>query len=273
MDAEALELYRWSVQDPQRQAAVLTLIYHHLRRRRPLVLREDFAGTAADSMAWVGMQTDRRAIAVERDAGTLEWARREARERLGSQADRLEFIHADVLEGKATACQNVDVVAALNFSICFLRHRNDLLTYLVHARKCLRVDGLLVTNLFGGPGAMRAGTQKRTVTPTSDVETTPGSFIYEWEQSDYEPLDRSICCRIHFHLDGGERLLSDAFVYHWRLWTLAEIRELMKEAGFTDVQVWRHYQQESSVEAHPFLGPIQTLRNLEYWVVYVVGIP
>ena len=72
---DTLELYRWAVQDPETHAVLLCTIYERLRPgRHPVILREDFAGTAAESVAWVALEKGRRAIAVDLDGPTLEWA-------------------------------------------------------------------------------------------------------------------------------------------------------------------------------------------------------
>ena len=54
---DRLELYRWAVQDPETHAVVLRTMYERLRPgRQPAILREDFAGTSAESVAWVMLQ-------------------------------------------------------------------------------------------------------------------------------------------------------------------------------------------------------------------------
>jgi hypothetical protein len=70
---DRLELYRWAVQDPETHAIVLCTMYERLRSgRHPVILREDFAGTSAESVAWVILRHGRRAIAVDLDGPTLE---------------------------------------------------------------------------------------------------------------------------------------------------------------------------------------------------------
>lgn len=32
--------------------------------------------------------------------------------------------------------------------------------------------------------------------------------------------------------------MKHAFTYHWKLWTIPEILEMLQEAGFTEVHVW-----------------------------------
>src|ERR1051325_6034764 len=93
-----LELYRWAVQDPETHAELLRIMYTCLRPGRPpTVLREGFAGTGADSVAWVAQRPGRRAIAVDSDRPTVKWARQRARRILGGRSEDVAFIADDVL--------------------------------------------------------------------------------------------------------------------------------------------------------------------------------
>src|SRR5687767_6970524 len=95
---DILELYRWAVQDPETHAEVLRIMYESVHPgRSPTVLREDFAGTAAESVAWVALQEGRAAVAVDLDRETLRWARHRAERILGSEAECIEFIEGDVI--------------------------------------------------------------------------------------------------------------------------------------------------------------------------------
>jgi hypothetical protein len=64
-----------------------------------------------------------------------------------------------------------DIISALNFSILYLRDEGSLLRYLRHARACLNETGVLVLNLFGGPGAVQRQTMHHRVTPRSRLST------------------------------------------------------------------------------------------------------
>src|SRR5713226_5700595 len=95
---DTLELYRWAVQDPEIHAEVLRIMYQALHPGvRASILREDFAGTAADSVAWVALREGCRAVAVDLDGPTVSWAQRRAERILGGRAEDIEFIVDDVL--------------------------------------------------------------------------------------------------------------------------------------------------------------------------------
>jgi hypothetical protein len=95
---DPLELYRWAVQDPETHATVLRVMYETVRPGiAPTVLREDFAGTAAESVTWVALKEGRRAVAVDLDSATVAWAKARADRLLGIRAGAVELIEGDSL--------------------------------------------------------------------------------------------------------------------------------------------------------------------------------
>jgi SAM-dependent methyltransferase len=276
---DPLELYRWAVQDPETHATVLSIMYQRVRGgREASVLREDFAGTCAESVAWVALKDGRRAVAVDLDAATLAWARRRAGRLLGPRAERVAFIEGDSLGiGAESSAAQADIISVLNFSILYLDDPERLGRYLSHARECLAPDGILVLNVFGGPAAVRPGTDRHRVTPAPRLPTEAAipPFDYLWEVQSWDPQSRRIECAIHFELDpdGQKRRLPDAFTYHWRLWSLAELTAACSAAGFSSVQVWRHTYDPSKGAAGVFLGPVPAaaVDGLQQWTAYVVA--
>lgn len=241
------------MQQPGAHVALLGRIYRHANAKQTaLLLREDFAGSAALAEAWCMSHPERQAIAIDHHGPTIRWA-----ERRRGDLDDLHLIEADVMDFTQP---RVDVVAALNFST-FIYHTPDaMLAYLRHARKCLRPGGQLILDAYGGPGAQRPGTQTRPA----------DGFTYHWEQRSFDPLTHRTDCRVHFTLggtpgsQGSRRELKSAFRYDWRLWTLPELTSLMGKAGFGDVAVWTANRA----------GKITRARKMpaaEDWVAYVVG--
>jgi SAM-dependent methyltransferase len=278
---DTLELYRWAVQDPETHATVLRHMYERMHPGRvPALLREDFAGTSAEAVAWLALASGRRALAVDSDAPTVAWARRRARRILGTRADNLHFIEADVMTAAPPQVPAADIISVLNFSILYLREPAQLLAYLRHARRCLASPGLFVLNLFGGPGALRPHTDSHLVTPSPRLasEAAIPPFEYLWEQRHVDPQTRRLDCRIHFRIPdrsapGGVRQLQDAFRYDWRLWSLAELMSSLREAGFDDVQVWRHTYDPAKGADGVFLGAVtpEVFETLDLWTAYVVA--
>lgn len=258
-----LALYEAAVQHPLAEVSLLERIYAHRRRgepprETPLLLREDFGGSAALAEAWAMSHSDRQAVAIDRHAPTLRWA---ARRR--SHPD-LHLVHGDATR---RSTPRSDLVVALNFSAFGLHARRDLLGYFRHARRMLRPGGVLVLDLFGGPGARRIGVQERTVRP----DNIPGldRFTYRWEQRRLDEASSRIDCRIHFELPGG-RVLANAFRYDWRLWTLAEWREAAAEAGFAETTVWSDTDASPNRQgAARRYRPVRQIPSSEDFIAYL----
>lgn len=275
-DVHRLELYRWAVQDPLTQMRVLDRIYRTCYPGRvPTRLREDFAGNCADSVAWVALAAANEAVAVDLDAQTLDWGMARARRLLGTRAQRLHALAADVFAVAPPQVEPAHLLAALNFSLFYFHSRERLRDYFSHARTCIAPDGLLVANAYGGPDTQRAHRDVQTVAdrPGLPGEAAPPAFDYEWEQRGYDALSARTECRIHFALADGSNL-RDAFVYDWRMWTLPELTEVAREAGFGRVEVWRHTYDPERGAAGVFLGPVTSIaEELDTWVAYLVAGP
>ena len=278
---DTLELYRWAVQDPETHAVVLRAMYERLRPgRHPVVLREDFAGTSSESVAWVALKQGRRAIAVDLDGPTLEWAQRRAVRLLGTRASEVRFVQGDVRIVGPPEVPHADIISVLNFSILYQRDREQLCSYLRHAVNGLAPSGILVLNLFGGAVAVQPGTTRHWVTPKPRLPSEPSipAFEYLWEVRSYDRASKRLDCRIHFAAsDPGtpDRIheVRDAFTYDWRMWSVHEVVEACAQAGFSDVQVWRHTYDPSRGAAGVFLGSVEPhcLRALESWTAYILA--
>lgn len=223
--ADRYELYEAAVHDAKAEVEFIRHAFRELRDREPRTFREDFSGPGSAACEWVRSDRRARAIAVDIDAGVLEWGRRNRLARLRPEARRrVTFLNADVLRVQTDP---VDVVAALNFSYWVFKSRQELLRYFVNARRALSADGLLVLDAFGGYEATRENRER----------TRHRRFTYVWDQVRYRPVTGDLECHIHFRFPDGSRI-DRAFVYDWRLWTLPELKELLTEAGFRRVTVY-----------------------------------
>jgi hypothetical protein len=264
-----LALYRRAVQHPDAEAAFLDRVYGHYKKTAPLLLREDFAGTCAVASAWVRMDDEHQAMAVESHGPTVRWAQRVADMELGDRVDDLHVVQGDVM---AVDGPRVDVTCALNFSTFIYHDRATLKQYFKAARRGLRRDGMLVIDAYGGPGAMRVGTQSRRVPGDDSLGAVAGDgFTYQWEQRAFDPITHRTECRIHFELDGGKRIES-AFIYRWRLWGLPELTGLMLESGFKRVEVWCDRFDAAAGISDGVYRSIRKSPAREDWVAYVVGV-
>lgn len=209
-------LYTLCAQAPLRDAKVLSAIHG----KRPRILGEDFCGTAALSRAWAGLGRSHRAIGVDHDADTLAAAEPHSRVRL---------VCRDVRRVREPA----DLIAVLNYSIGEFHDRGGLVGYLRHARSRLKRRGksaCFVCDIYGGADAFLTGrVRQRFRLPTGEA------VLYDWEQRTADALTGRVSNAMHFTLTprrGRRIVLHDAFTYDWRLWSVPELRDAMREAGF-----------------------------------------
>ena len=247
--------YERAVQAPEEEVEVLDLVYTKVRGRRPLTLREDFCGTALLCTRWVESHPDRRAIGVDLDSDTLAWGREHRVEPLGARAGAVELICADVREA-ATA--PVDLVAAFNFSYCLIQDRAQLVEYFRAARKALAADGLFVLDLHQGPR-----TQEELF-----EETEFDDFVYVWEQGAVDALSGKARRAIHFEFEDGSEL-ENAFEYEFRVWTLPELVDALRDAGFTRTDLFYEEFDEDGYSIGE-LHPVERLTHEDSWIGYLV---
>jgi hypothetical protein len=255
--ANALDLYELAVQTPDVQARFLRAVHGG----SPRVLGEDFSGPAGIARAWLRLDAEHTAIAVDRDPLPLEHAAFRQREAdLASPLtittkpgiDRLTLRVRDVLE----ASDKADIIAALNFAVCELHTRARLMTYLRHLLFRLDRGSVFVADLYGGPDAYTPGVAERAM-PLPEG-WGGGRLVYRWEQVWADPTTARVRNAIHFVLPDGTRL-DNAFVYHWRLWQTAELREAMLEAGFRSAEVYSSYGGAVDDEGNLYPEPISVV--------------
>ncbi|MBI4062276.1 MAG: hypothetical protein HY403_12710 [Elusimicrobia bacterium] len=159
------------------------------------------------------------------DAEPLQYGRDHNLPRLApEQRRRVTLARQDVLKPGGPS---PDLILAQNFSYFALKKRETLKAYFVNCRKSLRPGGVLALDIFGG-----AGTHKRGVERTDHRD-----FVFYWEQYGFDPVTHEARCAIHFK-PKGRRKVKDVFVCDWRLWTIPEIRDLLREAGFRASHVY-----------------------------------
>lgn len=224
--ADRHALYELAVQNVDELCRFIDLQFLLLRGRRPLGFCEDFCGTAQAACQFLRLGRRRRAIGIDIDQRVLDWARRHHLAALGRrQRQRIRLIRGDV---RRVAVEPVDVVGAFNFSYWVFRKRGEMLDYFRCVYDRLTPDGVFFLDAYGGHDAFRA----------LEEEQEQDDFTYVWEQADYNPLTGHMRTHIHFRFaDGSE--LRRAFSYRWRLWTIPELREMLAEAGFSEVQIFR----------------------------------
>ncbi len=282
------DCYELCVQSPRHVVAFLRGVHGN----EPIVLAEDFCGTAAVSRRWCAeaarAQQAGRAIATDLDAEVIALARAGV-ERDGT-ADRVELRCADCIGvgdaprgakiplARARGSDGVgthdgcDVVFVGNFSIGYCLERSTLLSYLKRCKS--RIDrgnsgfggGVFACDLYGGASAFKLGGFER---------RHPGRgremIRYSWSHDRADPLTGIVENSISFRVEvDGEvtQELPYAFRYRWRLWSIAELREAMHEAGFTRTEVYKDVNIAPGQRPAPVTGPEELGDD---WIVLVVA--
>jgi len=213
------DLYELCVQAPDSCARFVDALLDG----EPATIGEEFCGPASIARRYVALGDGRRAVATDFAAEPIEHAKVRVTEDLPAELHgEIEFHVKDVLEEDAP----VRALVALNFALCELHTRSELLGYLKHARSRFVEGGggVYLADLYGGVNAMYAGAYE------VSFETEDGDVGYEWKQVSADPLTARVRNEINFTLLDGERM-ERAFEYDWRLWTPAELAEAFVEIG------------------------------------------
>ena len=256
--ADRHALYEDSVQDPESELEFVAETFESLTGRPLRFIREDFCGTANTASFWVGSGREHRAVGVDLDAEVLDWGRAHHLAALDADArSRIELIEADVMTAETP---RVDALLAMNFSYYLFTTREALRDYFSRAREALVEDGILFLDAFGGYDAHRE----------LEERTEYDAFTYVWDQASFDPIRHAMTCQIHFEFPDGSALRR-AFEYHWRLWTLPEIHELLLEAGFSSATIYWEGTDEETGEGNGIYEPADTGDADAGWICYLVA--
>jgi len=257
-------LYQLSVQDTDTELELMVEKFKAIRGISPLSFREDFCGTALLSVAWCQGADDRTAQGVDLCEDTLQWGREHNLDSADAEvASRVELKNANVLEVSEPL---VDITCALNFSYSIFKTRETLLQYFKAVKAGLNDQGVLMLDIFGGTEAIDSTEENR--------EVDDQDFEFVWEQEKYNPVTNEILCNIHFEFEDGSRM-DKAFTYDWRLWSIAELHELLLEAGFAKVHVyWEEYKDNGDDDDEYLEGTgnyleVTEVEQQESWVSYI----
>jgi len=258
--ADRYDLYQRSVQSPEHEVWMFHRVFRSEFGRVPLLLREDFCGTALVSCEWVKRKPLRRAYAVDNDPEPLAWGREHNLSRLPAPAQqRVSLVCADA---RKVGGPKADLIAAQNFSFQFFTTRDELRRYFRAAYRNLASEGMLFVDVLGGSEVIEEDHE--------EIKKHRG-FHYIWEQKRFDPITHACSFAIHFRFaDGSE--LHNAFTYDWRLWTIPEVRELLLEAGFTRADVYWEDTDSSTGEGNDVYRRRKHAPSDPAWVAYVVGV-
>ncbi|MCB1309126.1 MAG: class I SAM-dependent methyltransferase [Leptospiraceae bacterium] len=256
--ADKYELYQQAVQNPEFETQMVEKFYRRLRGTRPELLREDFSGTFIFSCEWVKRYSGYHALCVDLDPEPLEWGKKHNLSKLtADQQSRIEIRQQNVLEIKEP---KVDIVTAFNFSYWIFMQRAEMLRYFKSVRQSLRPNGMFIMDSFGGAEAHSEQEEPR------ECE----GFDYIWEHRKFYPLNSEMECRIHFSFKDGS-VMRNAFRYYWRLWSPREIRELLEEAGFAQVEFYWEGTEEETGEGNGVFRRAIKGEAADCWIAYIVA--
>ncbi|KAH7293151.1 hypothetical protein KP509_28G014100 [Ceratopteris richardii] len=149
----------------------------------------------------------------------------------------------------------IDVACAFNYSCCCLHDRADLLLYFKYVRSSLsEKGGIFSMDLYGGVSS--EGPLK--------LYRHFHDFTYIWEQDTFDIISRMTKISLHFRLKNN-RMIRHAFTYNWRLWSLPEVHDCLKEAGFDSVHFWiRRMPSQEEIEGYEDEWDDKYVESTEY---------
>jgi hypothetical protein len=259
-------LYEESVQTPPEHAVMFRTIYADTRNgkdeRTPKVLREDFCGTFQIACEWVRLDSKHSSIGIDLDQEPLQYGRKHHLSKLKpNEKIRVKLLNQNVM--KVTR-PKADIIAACNFSFYIFKERKTLIDYFKSVYKSLNDGGVFILEMAGGPGMIEKLKEQKTYN-----EKRTGKFTYIWDQKFYNPITHEAKYSIHFKFPNG-KIMKDAFTYDWRIWTLAEVREAMSEAGFTESHIYWEKIRKGK-DTGEYVKAMQG-GNFYSWIAYAVGV-
>jgi SAM-dependent methyltransferase len=250
-------VYTQVVQSPEHDARFLHSLYRRLVGKAPLVLREDFCGTHALSRAWVELRRDTQAVGIDIDREPLRYGTtRDKAELTPEQRTRLVAKHGNVL---TSPLSKADIACAFNFSYFCFQTREQLLRYCKRVRASLKKDGIFVLDIFGGPQHGE---------PSCDSRRS-GNVAYQFEQEFFDPISRKTRFHLHFKV-GRDRLRKRVFSYDWRMWSIPEVREILRDAGFSETLVYWEGTGRNG-RGNGQYSPRDRGESCQVWTAYIVG--
>lgn len=223
--------------------------------RRPRSLREDFAGPAGLAAEWAGQSPAHTSLAVDIDPEPLAHA---------PAAPRLKKKVTSALRCR----QRADVIALFNFAAGEIHDRRKLVAYFKVLRASLNKGGIAALDIYGGANAFTPGSLKT-------FARIPGSkqrVRYTWQQVAADPDSGMVENHLHFSI--GRKTWASAFIYNWRLWTVPELRDALRDAGFAKVETYDRLGDAVDQHGNLRIRPVSPAegRPLEHdFVVYLIA--
>jgi len=258
--ADKYELYQLAVQSPEEDVEFLIDTYKSERGRPPRHFREDFCGTGLLTATWIKRKRKHTAEGFDIDPEPVEWGRKHHFEELGEDAARATIHLKDAREPSDTP---PDVRCAQNFSYWVFKTRREMLDYFRGAREDLAEDGVFVIDLHGGPESIDVMEE--------ETELEDEGFTYVWDQDQHFPITGEARLYIHFRFPDGTAI-EPAFEYHWRLWGLVELKEILEDAGFRQVDCYWEGTDEDGESGNGIFTKEEKGEHCASYVAYLVAL-
>ena len=261
--ADKFRCYQLSVQAADHEVEFFEKAYREAGGRNPISLQEDFCGTFAVCCEWVKKNPERSAVGVDLCGETLQWGQHHNLSQLEEgERDRIQLIEQDVRQKNPV---QADVLAAQNFSFWIFKTRREVVEYFRVARSNLNDGGIMVMDMMGGGDCYNEGqVDKRT------IKKGRKGFKYHWKQESFNPVTADASFSISFKFKDGSKL-KRAFEYHWRFWTIPEVREMLAEAGFRSSKVYWEQEDEDGADTGEWAAG-EDAPSYPSWICYVVAV-
>jgi hypothetical protein len=258
------ELYEASVQDSGFELDFFQRVYKNTFGKKPVSIREDFCSTFLNSVSWVLRNKENVALAVDINPIPLDYGKKTHLRKLNwDQQERLHLFQANVLNIKT---RPVDLITISNFSIFFLKQRQDMLAYFKNCYATLKNKGAIVFDMLGGEELPESGED------VSDFKLQDGTKAkYYWEHAKFNPITNEAMFYIHYKVH-GQKKMNRVFSYDWRIWSISEFRDLLIEAGFDDVNVYWEGDDPRSDGGNGVFSKVTSAKSCPIWLAYMVGI-
>ena len=123
----------------------------------------------------------------------------------------------------------------------------------------------MVMDMMGGGDCYKEG-----VTDKRRIRKGKKGFRYHWEQASFNPVTSEASFYITFKFNDQSKL-KRAFEYHWRFWTIPEVRELLREAGFTRSLVYWEEEDEDGEDTGVWRAA-EKAPSHPSWIAYIVAL-
>lgn len=248
--------YEGSVQNADGEVDFLNEKYQEIRGKEALLLREDFCGTAAISCKWAAQSPKHQAWGVDLDPEPVEYGKKHHLSAISPDAQkRMKYLLEDVLNASTP---KTDVIFAFNFSYFIFKERAVLLNYFKSVYRDLKDDGVFFIDIFGGPDSQ---------TVMTDV-IEHDHWDYFWDCMEFNPMNNH--CKFGIHIKRkGEAKRKEVFAYEWRLWSMAELKDILLEAGFSKTIGYWEEDDEDDESGNGVFYPSEDEENCDAWVTYI----